>query len=86
MLLKLNALGDDQNGIFTTRKEVFSISDETVGLVSFTTLTFKIGDSAKTGPTILFEEYRGKGYGASLQELIRIRKEPWRQKDILHMP
>jgi predicted transcriptional regulator/RimJ/RimL family protein N-acetyltransferase len=66
-LLRLDSMGEEPNGIFTTRKEVFSAFDETHGLVGFTTLTFKLGGSAKTGPTILFPEYRGKGYGTSLR-------------------
>lgn len=75
MLLRLDSLGEDPNGIFTTSKEVFSVFDATQGLVGFTTLTFKLGGSAKTGPTILFHEFRGKGYGTSLRrELIRYAK------------
>ncbi|QDV34874.1 GNAT family N-acetyltransferase [Tautonia plasticadhaerens] len=69
-LIKLDALGEDPNGIFTISKEVYSAYDAQHGLIGFTTLTFKLGGAAKTGPTILFPDYRGKGYGTSLRSKV----------------
>lgn len=69
-LLHLDALGEDPNGIFTTKKEVFSAFDAAHRLIGFTTLTFKLGGSIKTGPTILFPEYRSIGYGTALRQQI----------------
>lgn len=59
--------GKDPFGYFTLKKCVFEIyTNETH--VGFTTLTFKRGGSVKTGPTILFPEFRGKSIGPQVQK------------------
>jgi predicted transcriptional regulator/RimJ/RimL family protein N-acetyltransferase len=69
-ILKSHEMGYDPNGIFTRNKEVYSVVAAPNQLVGFTTITYKIGGSAKTGPTILFEEFRGKSYGKAIRREI----------------
>lgn len=57
----------DRKGIFTTKKQVLSVEALDGRLLGFTTLTFKIGHSVKTGPSVFFEEYRRQGFGPALR-------------------
>jgi predicted transcriptional regulator/GNAT superfamily N-acetyltransferase len=68
--LRSHRLGYDPNGIFTLRKEVLEIVAGSGTHIGYTTLTYKIGGSVKTGPTILLPRYRGKGYGAATRRAI----------------
>jgi len=69
-ILKTHAMGYDPNGIFSRSKEVYSVIARPNQLVGFTTITYKIGGSAKTGPTILFEEFRCRSYGKAIRREI----------------
>lgn len=61
--------GYDKHGYFTRRKILYSIklSKKTIG---FIVLTEKIGNSVKTGPTILLPEFRNKGLGREVRRQI----------------
>jgi predicted transcriptional regulator len=74
-ILRSHHIGFDPNGIFTTKKRVFSILDQKQRLVGFTTLTYKIGGCAKTGPTVILSRFRGKGFGlATRRELMKLAR------------
>jgi predicted transcriptional regulator len=62
-------LGIDPSGYFTSRKILFSIklSKKTIG---YTVITEKIGNSVKTGPTILLSEFRNLGIGRQVRRQI----------------
>jgi predicted transcriptional regulator/RimJ/RimL family protein N-acetyltransferase len=67
--LRIHDLGRDPSGFFTEKKEVLTIwSNKTP--VGFTTLTYKRGGSVKSGPTILYSEFRKRGYGAATRASI----------------
>ncbi len=61
-ILTCHRRGIDKNGIFTLGKEIFAICRGS-RLLGFTTVTYKVGGSVKTGPTIILSRYRRKGYG-----------------------
>ncbi len=67
--LQTHTKGSDKNGYMTLKKEVFSIQLEGQH-IGFTTMTYKRGMCIKTGPTILFEKFRGMGLGPKTQEAI----------------
>jgi len=69
-ILKTHQIGSDPNGIFTTRKRAFSILDQEGRLVGFTTVTYKIGGCAKTGPTVILPRFRKKGFGLAVRREI----------------
>jgi hypothetical protein len=67
--LQTHSKGSDKNGYMTLKKEVFSIQlDEQH--IGFTTMTYKRGLCIKTGPTIIYEKFRGMGLGPKTQEAI----------------
>ncbi len=67
--LRIHDLGYDPSGFFTERKEVLTIwSDKTP--IGFTTLTYKRGGSVKSGPTMLYAEFRNAGYGVATRSSI----------------
>jgi predicted transcriptional regulator len=69
-ILKTNGLPLDPNGIFTRKKRVLTIRDSKGRMVGFTTLTYKIGGCVKTGPTILLQKWRRKGFGTATRKAI----------------
>jgi predicted transcriptional regulator/RimJ/RimL family protein N-acetyltransferase len=71
-ILKCHTQGSDPNGMFTLRKEVLAITQEK-RLLGFTTVTYKMGGSAKTGPTILFPRFRSKGFGLAARRALADR-------------
>jgi predicted transcriptional regulator len=80
-ILRSHALGRDPNGIFTQKKRALSIYNCKSQLIGFTTLTYKIGGCVKTGPTVLFPKYRGKGFGAAVRrELISVARREYVRK------
>lgn len=68
--IEIHKAKNDKNGYMTLRKTIYAIivSQTHVG---FTTLTFKRGGSVKTGPTILFPSFQGKGLGPEIQREIQ---------------
>lgn len=64
---------DDPNGIFTKFKEVLSVFNENNIHIGFTTLTTKINNTVKTGPTIIFPQFHGVGYGKAIRRAIEDR-------------
>jgi predicted transcriptional regulator/RimJ/RimL family protein N-acetyltransferase len=79
--LQIHKRGFDPAGFFTTRKEVLSIYNARKRCIGFTTLTFKSGGCVKTGPTILFKAFRGRGFGAATRRAIeeRVRNDSCRK-------
>lgn len=71
--LRIHDLGYDPAGFFTTGKEVLAINDSRRNCIGFTTLTYKSGGCLKTGPTILFPQYRRKGLGLATRNAIEVR-------------
>lgn len=69
-ILRSHNIGKDPNGIFTTRKRAFSILSDKGQLVGFTTVTYKIGGSVKTGPTVILPHYRRRGFGAATRRAL----------------
>jgi predicted transcriptional regulator/RimJ/RimL family protein N-acetyltransferase len=69
-ILRSHQIGFDPNGIFTTRKLAFSVIDSKGRLVGFTTITYKIGGCAKTGPTVILPRFRHKGYGLATRRAL----------------
>jgi predicted transcriptional regulator/RimJ/RimL family protein N-acetyltransferase len=69
--LGVHDLGHDPSGFFTARKQVLSImrAGERVG---FTTITWKNGGCAKTGPTILESKFRGQGLGRAARRAVEL--------------
>jgi predicted transcriptional regulator len=68
-IVKCSRLGIDKNGYFTKRKILYSIklSKKTIGYI---VITEKIGNSIKTGPTILLPEFRNIGLGREIRRLV----------------
>lgn len=62
-------LGYDPNGYFTTKKFLYAAKQNNK-LLGFTVLTEKIGNSVKTGPTILLHNYRRKSFGQLIRKKI----------------
>lgn len=62
-LIRVHEARVDEHGILTQRKEVLAIVRQGSELLGFTTLTYKMGHSVKTGPTVLLRSHRGKGIG-----------------------
>lgn len=69
-ILRSHELGEDPYGILTQSKEVLSIWSDHDDPIGFTTLTYKIGGSVKTGPTILLPQHRRKGLGTATRHAI----------------
>ena len=69
-IIATHRLGCDPNGILTQRKEVLEVHDENTQQIGFTTLTYKVGGSIKTGPTVLFPEFRRRGFGQAVRKAI----------------
>lgn len=65
--------GHDPVGFFTEFKEALSIKGAHNKILGFTTITYKKGGSAKTGPTILLEEHRGEGIGQYVRTAVERR-------------
>jgi predicted transcriptional regulator/RimJ/RimL family protein N-acetyltransferase len=65
--------GHDPFALLTARKEVLAVERVDGALLGFSTLTFKIGGSVKSGPTILLPEHRGRGYGTQIRILLEER-------------
>ncbi len=68
--LAADGTAQDPFGFLTRKKQVLAIEDGDAQLVGFTTLTFKITGCVKSGPTILFPEFRGRGLGAKIRDAI----------------
>jgi len=68
-LIAVSASNQDCEGIFTLRKRILEVMYEG-RLSGFVVLTEKIGGSVKTGPTIIFDRYRGKGLGEQLRGVL----------------
>lgn len=62
-------MGKDGNGYFTKRKDLVVLKKDNLK-IGYTVLTQKIGDSIKTGPTILFNNFRKLGYGQLVRKKI----------------
>jgi len=71
--LKIHDLGFDPAGFFTKKKEVLAVYDPMSKCIGFTTLTYKSGGCVKTGPTLLLDRYRGRGYGQATRRAIEER-------------
>jgi predicted transcriptional regulator len=67
--LDVHQRGFDPAGFFTTKKEVLSIYSGKK-CIGFTTLTYKSGGCVKSGPTVLFRDFRRKGYGLGTRKAI----------------
>jgi predicted transcriptional regulator/RimJ/RimL family protein N-acetyltransferase len=78
--LRSHSRGADEHGIFTVRKEVLEIRDGKE-LIGFTTLTYKFGNSVKTGPTILIKKYQAHGFGQATRIAIEkhVRAQGYRK-------
>lgn len=66
-ILQVHDAGQDETGFLTASKQVLSAYSDTGTLLGFTTATFKAGGSIKTGPTFLFDQHHGRGYGIGLR-------------------
>lgn len=73
--LKIHDLGFDPSGFFTSKKQVLGIFKKKTCL-GFTTLTYKSGGCVKTGPTILYRQFRGKGFGVATRKAIEAYLRP----------
>ena len=71
--LKVHELGYDPAGFFTLRKEVLEVFNDRHIPIGFTTLTYKSGGCVKSGPTILFTKFRGRGFGLATRHAIEDR-------------
>ena len=67
--LDVHDLGHDPAGFFTENKQVLSVMKGRTR-IGFTTITWKAGGCAKTGPTILGPGHRGKGLGRASRRAI----------------
>jgi len=65
-LLEIARQGNDNEGIFTTRKHILEIHIES-RLAGFVVLTEKLGGSVKSGPVLLTTKYENRGYGKRLR-------------------
>ncbi len=54
----------------TVSKKSFSIYDSSNSHIGYTVLTFKLGSTAKSGPTILFPKFRNLGYGQAVRTAV----------------
>ena len=68
-IIKSAKLWHDPHGYFTSNKQIISVKYESQ-TIGFTVLTYKITDAIKTGPTLLLETYRGKGFGLKIRNWI----------------
>lgn len=68
-LLEIDSSPFDREGVFTRRKRIFSIVYRG-HRCGFLVITEKLGGSIKTGPVILERDYRKRGLGKRLRELI----------------
>jgi len=68
-IISCTHLGFDPNGFFTSKKTLHSVKFNSE-LIGFTVVTEKIGNSIKTGPTILLKKYRKKGFGRLIRNKI----------------
>jgi predicted transcriptional regulator len=66
-ILEVHDAGQDETGFLTAGKQVLSACSESGTLLGFTTVTHKAGGSLKTGPTLLFPQHLGRGYGVGLR-------------------
>jgi predicted transcriptional regulator len=81
-LLESSDAGEDVRGFLTLRKEVLSIRDRSNDLLGFTTLTYKVGGSVKTGPTILLDQHRHQRLGRSVRVAIEDRARGLGQRKV----
>ena len=65
-LLRVHDAAHDVEGILTQSKSVLEVHVKK-GFAGFLVLTFKLGGSIKTGPTILFPRFRNAGLGKRLR-------------------
>lgn len=68
--LRIHKAGKDEFGILTSKKEVLAIVIGNKRVIGYTTLTYKLGHSIKTGPTIIKPRYRKRGYGLKTRKLL----------------
>lgn len=68
-IVRTSKLGFDPEGYFTSKKQLYSIKSN-FRLIGFIVLTEKLGNSIKTGPTILLPEFRHKGLGSIIRTKI----------------
>lgn len=62
--------GEDPFALLTLRKDVLAIERVDGVLLGFTTLTYKLGGSVKSGPTVLLPEHRRHGYGGRVRVML----------------
>jgi predicted transcriptional regulator len=72
-ILETHQEGHDPVGFFTSEKEAVTIKGRRGKIIGFSTITYKTGGSAKTGPTILLEEFRGQGIGQDVRTALEYR-------------
>lgn len=68
-IIKSAKLGYDPNGFFTKGKQIVAVKCKGE-LVGFTVLSYKISDAIKTGPTLILESFRRKGFGTEIRKWI----------------
>ncbi len=68
-IVKIHFSQMDLSGVNTAQKEVLEVRQDR-RLIGFTTLTHKYGYSTKSGPSILFKQYRGKGLGIEMRHAV----------------
>ncbi len=68
-ILRTHFLGYDPYGYFTRRKTIWGLYKSTE-LIGFVVVTEKRGGSIKLGPTILREDYQGRGLGNLLWDFV----------------
>lgn len=72
-ILESHEEGHDPVGFFTEFKEALAVRGARRKLLGFTTVTYKRGGSAKTGPTILLSDQRRRGVGQEVRTALEAR-------------
>jgi RimJ/RimL family protein N-acetyltransferase len=80
--LETHDSGTPAGAFMTSAKEVLTILGPRSTPVGFTTLTYKLGGSVKSGPTILFPAFRGQGYGQAVRRALEERARAKRARKL----
>lgn len=86
-LVAVDKEGRDPNGLFTLGKEVWVLFNQDKCLVGYEVVTRKRGGSIKLGPTLLLEEFRGRGFaGEAIDALLSIYADAGARKVYVTAP
>lgn len=69
-LINVHKRGEDVHGFLTRKKTIFTVLDEQRKRAGFVVLSSKLGGSIKSGPTLLLDRHRRRGYGQAVRRAI----------------